>query len=103
MGVDQLIAKGITAGEAERAEMAARLDVALGTKFAPALRRQRRPSLASTIKQAKRGGADRVEVDQRTGRYVIGLAGASADDNGVEHGERNEWDEVLRGIKNGKN
>jgi hypothetical protein len=91
--------------EAERAELEARIENAIALarapEPAPGRRRQRRPSLASTIKQAKRGGADRVEVDPRTGRFVIPLTGNDAAEagEGDTDGE-NPWDEVLPGGAN---
>ena len=85
--------------EAERAALEARIDDAIALarapEPAPGRRRQRRPSLASTIKQAKRGGADRVEVDPRTGRFVIPLAGSALGEPAAEPGggsnELEDW------------
>ena len=36
-------------------------------------RRNRSPTLAAAVKVAKRAGADRVEIDQKSGRIVIPL------------------------------
>jgi hypothetical protein len=65
----------------------------VGEHAAPprAARRQHPPTLPSAIKAAKRAGADRVEIDPRSGRIVIPLAGtapgesaADADSNELE-------------------
>jgi hypothetical protein len=63
------------------------------------MRRQRRPTLASAVKAAKRAGADRVEIDPRNGRIVIPLAGNSVESEGDTEGE-NPWDVVLPGGRN---
>jgi hypothetical protein len=86
--------------EAERAELEARIENAIALarapEPAPGRRRQRRPSLASTIKQAKRGGADRVEVDPRTGRFVIPLAGNALGEPAAEpNGGSNELEDWI--------
>jgi hypothetical protein len=104
MGVDNLPrAIDLVVGTAERADLEARIEAAIQAARVPepaepAPRRHRRPSLASTIKQAKRGGADRVEVDPRTGRFVIPLAGKGAAEASEPDTEgENPWDEVLPG------
>jgi hypothetical protein len=101
MSVDHLPhAIDLVVGTAERAELEARIEAAIQAPRAPepAPRRHRRPSLASTIKQAKRGGADRVEVDPHTGRFVIPLAGKGAAEASEPDTEgENPWDEVLPG------
>jgi hypothetical protein len=65
----------------------------IGERAAPsrAVRLQRRPTLASALKAAKRAGADRVEIDPRTGRIVVPLAasGESAADSGRD--ELEDW------------
>ncbi len=86
--------------EAERAALEARIENAIARarapEPAPGRGRQRRPSLASTIKQAKRGGADRVEVDPRTGRFVIPLAGSALGEPAAEpNGGSNELEDWI--------
>src|SRR5271166_5096948 len=69
--------------------------VGLGEHTAPprAAHRQRRPTLASTFKAAKRAGADRVEIDPRSGRIVIPLAGAAPGESAANAGsdELEDW------------
>ena len=84
--------------EAERAELEARIEDAMALARAPEpaceRRRQRRPPLASTFKKAaKRGGADRVEIDPRSGRIVIPLTGAAAGEPSANGGsnELENW------------
>jgi hypothetical protein len=96
MGVDHLPrAIDLVVGTAERADLEARIEAAIQAARVPepAPRRHRRPSLASTIKQAKRGGADRVEVDPRSGRIVIPLAGAAPGESAANAGsdELEDW------------
>ena len=78
------------------------VDFTIGEHIAPLavppqrMRRRRRPSLASTIKQAKRGGADRVEVDPHTGRFVIPLAGNALGEPAAEpNGGSNELEDWI--------
>jgi hypothetical protein len=99
MGVDNLPrAIDLVVGTAERADLEARIEAAIQAARVPepaepAPRRHRRPSLASTIKQAKRGGADRVEVDLRSGRIVIPLAAAAPGESAANAGsdELEDW------------
>jgi hypothetical protein len=58
-----------------------------------AARRRRRPTLTSTVKIAKRAGADRVEIDPRSGRIVISLAGAAPGESAANagSGELEDW------------
>ena len=69
--------------------------VGLGEHTAPprAAHRQRRPTLASTFKAAKRAGADRVEIDPRSGRIVIPLTGAAPGESAADAGsdELQDW------------
>ena len=83
--------------EAERAALEARIENAIARARAPEpAPGRRRPSLASTIKQAKRGGADRVEVDPRTGRFVIPLAGSALGEPAAEpSGGSNELEDWI--------
>jgi hypothetical protein len=63
-------------------------------------RRQRRPTLAAAVKVAKRAGADRVEIDQKSGRIVIPLTGNGGEQPGDAELE-NPWDVVLPGGPDG--
>jgi len=82
--VRHLTASGITIGE-----NAAR-------PAAPIPRsRNRPPTLAAAVKVAKRAGADRVEIDQKSGRIVISLTGSGAEQSRDEL--ENPWDAVLSG------
>jgi hypothetical protein len=76
------------------------LDLVIG---AQPKRRPRKPSFASTLKAARKAGADRVEMVD--GKIVIALAsepakpkgaGTAAPDTGA-----NEWDDVLSGGDHG--
>lgn len=62
--------------------------------------RHRRPTLAAAVKVAKRAGADRVEIDQKSGRIVIPLTGNGAERPGDAELE-NPWDVVLPGGADG--
>jgi hypothetical protein len=59
---------------------------------APA-RRQRQTTMVSVVKAAKRGGADRVEIDPRSGRIIIPLTGAAAEEPSANGGndELENW------------
>jgi hypothetical protein len=67
----------------------------VGEHAAPpkAERQPRRRTLASTVKAAKRAGADRVEIDPRSGRIVIPLAGATPGESAANTGsqELEDW------------
>jgi hypothetical protein len=68
---------------------------------APIPRRRNRPAtLAAAVKVAKRAGADRVEIDQKSGRIVISLTGSGAEQPGDAELE-NPWDAVLPGRVDG--
>jgi hypothetical protein len=56
-------------------------------------RRQRRTTIASAVKAAKRGGADRVEIDPRSGRIVIPLTSAASEEPAANGGsdELEDW------------
>jgi hypothetical protein len=59
-----------------------------------AARRQR--ALASVVKAAKRAGADRVEIDPRSGRIVIPLAGAAPGESATNAGSNELEDWILK-------
>jgi hypothetical protein len=63
----------------------------------PAPRRQRKRSLASTLKAARKAGANHATVDG----VVIALAPAAAVPEAVNNGHENEWDAVLPGGDHG--
>jgi hypothetical protein len=68
--------------------------VGLGEHAAPprAARRQCPPTLASTFKAAKRAGADRVEIDPRSGRIVIPFSGAAPGESAAaDSNELEDW------------
>jgi hypothetical protein len=69
--------------------------VGLGEHTAPprAARRLHPLTLASAVKVAKRVGADRVEIDPRSGRIVIPLAGATPGESVANAGsdELEDW------------
>jgi hypothetical protein len=69
--------------------------VGLGEHTAPprAARRLRPPTPATALKAAKRAGADRVEIDPRSGRIVISLAGAAPGESAANAGgdELEDW------------
>jgi hypothetical protein len=71
------------------------LGFTIGEHAAPqrAARRQRRPPLASTFKAAKRAGADRVEIDTRSGRIVVPFSGAAPGESTANSGsnELEDW------------
>jgi hypothetical protein len=71
------------------------LGFTIGEHAAPqrAARRQRRPPLASTFKAAKRAGADRVEIDTRSGRIVVPFSGAAPGESAANSGsdELEDW------------
>jgi hypothetical protein len=88
--------------ETERAVLEAKLEFALALARAPEpsleppqRRRPRRRFLESTIKQAKRGGADRVEIDPRDGRIVIRLTGAPGEPVAEPNGGSNELEDWI--------
>jgi hypothetical protein len=83
--VHPLTAEGITVGE-NAARPAAPI----------ARRRSRPPTLDAAVKVAKRAGADRVEIDQKSGRIVISLTRSGAEPSGDAQLE-NPWDAVLPG------
>ena len=83
--VRHLTANGITIGE-NAARPAAPIP----------RRRNRPPTLAAAVKVAKRAGADRVEIDQKSGRIVIPLTARGAEHPGDAELE-NPWDAVLPG------
>jgi hypothetical protein len=54
-------------------------------------RRQTQPMILSAIKAAKRGGADRVEVDPQSGRIVIPLTSAASKEPAANADELEDW------------
>jgi len=76
-------------------------DLIVGAPAAPTKRRPRKPSLASTLKAARKAGADYVTI----GEIVIALAGKTAKptDNRTAAPDTgaNEWDDVLPGGDDG--
>jgi hypothetical protein len=70
------------------------LGFTIGEHAAPprAARRQRQLTLTSTVKAAKRAGADRVEIDPRSGRIVIPFAGAAPGESAAAgSNELDDW------------
>jgi hypothetical protein len=76
-------------------------DLIVGAPAAPPKRRPRKPSLASTLKAARKAGADHVEIID--GKIVIALAGepVKPTGNGARSPDRNEWDAILPGGDHG--
>jgi hypothetical protein len=76
-------------------------DLIVGAPAAPPKRRPRKPSLASTLKAARKAGADHVTI----GEIVIALAGETAKPTGNSTAApdtgANEWDDVLPGGDDG--
>lgn len=75
----------------------------IGAGAAPPKHRQRKQTLATALKAARKAGADRVEVVD--GKIVIVLAGQPVKPNGNSAGsslpDTNPWDDVLPGGDNG--
>jgi hypothetical protein len=72
-------------------------DLVIAGGAPPLRRRPRKPSLASTLKAARKAGADHVTI----GEIVIALAGETAKPTGngtaAPNTDANEWDDVLPG------
>jgi hypothetical protein len=70
------------------------LGFTIGEHAAPprAARRQCQLTLTSTVKAAKRAGADRVEIDPRSGRIIIPFAGAAPGESAAAgSNELDDW------------
>ena len=64
--------------------------------------RRRRPSLASTLRAARKAGAGHVElIDDKVVISPAGETEMSTNDGGCS-ADRNEWDEVLPGGDHGE-
>jgi hypothetical protein len=75
------------------------LDLVIGAQLK---RRPRKPSFASTLKAARKAGADRVEIVDS--KIVIALASEPAKPMGTgtaPDAGANEWDDVLPGGDHG--
>jgi hypothetical protein len=77
-------------------------DLIVGARTTPPKHRQRKQTLTTTLKAARKAGADRVEVVD--GKIVIVLAGQPVKPNGNSASSSilsNPWDDVLPGGDHG--